>query len=113
MKINVLNITISRLCIPSFRKKNFPLGHPTIYIDDECNDVDMSNFIRLIKCSILPPKSLFFPILPMRIDGKLIFALCHTCAIQKQINCTHSDDKRMLTGTWTSVEIQKAVDSNV
>ena len=41
------------------KKNKSPLGHPTIYIEDECKDVDISNFIGLIKCTILLPKSVF------------------------------------------------------
>lgn len=47
--------------------------------------------------------------MPARVDRKLIFALCNTCCTEKQIQCKHSDEQQMLTGMWTSIEVQKAV----
>ena len=70
---------------------------------------------------ILPPRSLYHPVLPARIDEKLLFALCYTCAVQKNTKwsadadrvehlCTHSVEDRALTGVWATPEIQKAVE---
>ena len=52
---------------------------------------------------------MLFPILPVRIN-KLIFPLCGTCALHQQEKCQHSDDERSIFGTWTSVEVQKAIE---
>ena len=40
-----------------------------------------------------------------------MFVLCRMCAeTSHQGNCTHSSDDRSLTGTWVSVELQKAAE---
>ena len=51
-----------------------------------------------------------FPVLPVRLEGKLIFPLCFACAKEKQQACNHVETERYLCGTWTSVEINKAVE---
>ena len=97
---------------PSVQKKNiFPVGHPQIYIrKDECRKIDLKNVMVLVKCTVLPPRNLLFPVLPVRIEGKLIFPLWFACAKEKQQACNHVETERYLCGTWTSVEINKAVE---
>ena len=59
---------------------------------------------------MLPPPDLYLPLLPLKINGKLVFSLCRTCAeLQQTAKCRHSPNKRALSETWTSVEVQKAV----
>ncbi|KAL6419167.1 hypothetical protein ACFW04_014044 [Cataglyphis niger] len=75
----------------------FPIGHPDIYVD-ECSTLIGSapnyNFDRLeglIRCKILPPRDLF-PVLPYRVKGKLLFALCRSyCETFSQTSCTHEN----------------------
>ena len=69
------------------------------------------DFYGLIKCDVLPPSFLFYPVLPYRAQGKLMFPLCRTCAENLQETpCEHSEEERMLSGTWCSIEIQKVLD---
>ncbi len=83
------------------------VGHPKIITE---NFENINNYFGFIKCKILPPKQLYIPVLPLKMDKKLLFPLCAKCAVSKNINtCDHSDDERLLCGTWTSMEIQKAV----
>ncbi|EGT35888.1 hypothetical protein CAEBREN_04170 [Caenorhabditis brenneri] len=64
-----------------------------------------------ISCQILPPRQLELPLLPMKPSGKLVFALCWQCAkTSNQYNCTHSDEQRCFTGTFTTVEVTKALE---
>ena len=84
----------------------FPIGHPKVYHKEDIPD----NVQGLMKCKILPPAQLFHPVLPARVNGKLVFALCRTCAEEGcQENCTHTDEERAMTGTWVTLEIDKAV----
>ena len=77
-------------------------------------DQDVSNYFGLIKCTVLPPRSLFHPVLPYRTQGKLMFALCKTCADTcSQTPCTHSDTERAIQGTWCTVELMKAVEKRI
>jgi hypothetical protein len=84
----------------------FPVGHPKILTE---NFLSTDTYFGLIMCSVLPPKDLLFPVLPLRINNKLVFTLCNKCAELKCHFCNHSDDDRMLEGTWVTLEINEAV----
>ena len=69
----------------------------------------------LIKCKVVPPKGLYYPVLPQRIKvdsyEKLVFTLCKACAeTRNQNRCKHSHNKRSFIGTWTTDEINKALE---
>jgi G:T-mismatch repair DNA endonuclease (very short patch repair protein) len=88
----------------------YPIGHPRIETSNLSCQIDA--YEGLIKCKILPPKKLFHPVLPVRMDKRLFFPLCRTCAEQRPSHkkrCHHSDDERALTGTWVSDELKLAV----
>jgi len=86
--------------------KKYPLGHPEI-ITKTFKSIE--KYEGLVKCTILPPKNLFHPILPYRTD-KLTFPLCRTCADEMiQEECHHCDAERQLTGTWVTLEVQEAL----
>ena len=86
----------------------YPVGHPEIITDNF--DSDINNYFGLIKCKILPPRKLFLPVLPTKINNKLVFALCRSCAQDQMKECSHDDDERTLNGTWVLNEVQKAVE---
>ena len=70
---------------PSVQKGfSFPIGHPSILVGNECDEVNFNWFCRLMKCDILPPKNLYFPVLPCKFNGKLIFTLCRSCVFNTQ-----------------------------
>ena len=72
--------------------------------------MDVNKFEGLVKCKVLPPRGLHIPLLPSRINKKLMFVLCRKCAeTENQSICNHSVGDRYLSGTWVSVELQKAV----
>lgn len=87
----------------------FPIGHPDIFVGVECAeligsapDFDLSRVEGLVRCRVLPPRDLFHPVLPYRLGGKLLFALCRTCCeIFSRAVCTHDDpSEREFEGTW-------------
>nr|DAC81407.1 TPA_asm: PolB-C [Rhodactis coral adintovirus] len=87
----------------------YPIGHPEILTSEALGNRTADEFYGLIKCDILPPSFLFHPVLPYRAQGKLMFPLCRTCAENlQQTPCEHTDEERMLSGTWCSIEIEKA-----
>ena len=50
------------------------------------------------------------PLLPSHINKKFMFVLCRKCAeTENKSICNHSVGDRSLSGTWVSVEFQKAV----
>ena len=106
-KINYVDFTS---LYPSVQKDfSFPIGHPSILISKECDEVDFDQFCGLIKCDILPLKNLYFPVLPCKFNGKLFFTLCRSC-VHLNADCHHSDEERTLTGVWCSPEIKKALE---
>ena len=53
----------------------YPAGHPEI-ITSNFGDYAPGKYFGLVKCSVLPPRRLYFPLLPARINKKLVFTLC-------------------------------------
>ena len=94
-------------------KKEFPVGHPSIHVGDfEPLETVHLRFKGLYKCTVLPPDHLYIPVLPLRTASKkLMFPLCNACAVaEQQEPCEHSDKEREMSGTWTHVELLKAVE---
>lgn len=88
-----------------------PINIPKLYIDDDCKNVDLNTFNGLVKAFVLPPKRLFHPVLPVKINGKLMYPLCYACA--KSYNnevCRHKDEKRGWVGTFVADEFRIAVE---
>ncbi|KAL6416990.1 hypothetical protein ACFW04_013047 [Cataglyphis niger] len=85
----------------------FPIGHPDIYVGDECSaligkapNYNFNTLEGLIRCRVLAPRNLFHPVLPYRVKGKLLFALCRSCCETfSQTACTHDNaDERWYLG---------------
>ena len=90
--------------------KKFPVGHPVV-IQPSHPVYDITPYFGFIRCKVLPPKQLYIPVLPFKNDGKLYFPLCRLCCIEKnQDSCDHTDEQRCLEGTFTTVELMKAVE---
>ena len=95
---------------------DYPICHPEFI--DQPRTTDISRYYGLIKCKILPPYELYHPVLPWRYESKLLFPLCRTCAqqnikqalLERSDKCPHSAEERCLTGTWTTLELQKAIE---
>ena len=93
----------------------YPIGHPSIITNPRNQDI--KDYFGLATVDILPPAGLFHPVLPVRSGNKLTFPLCRTCVKEEQMNpmlsrsstCCHTIEERTLRGTWTTPEIQKAV----
>jgi len=64
-----------------------------------------------VEVRILPPRGLYPCVLPCIYNGKMKYTSCNTCAdLEYESKCTHSDEKRMLEGTWCTPEILKAIE---
>lgn len=75
----------------------FPIGHPKVYVGSDCDEICPNNNLDrvegLVKCTILPPRDLLHPVLPIRSDKKLVFSLCRLCCHSKmQTDCPHDKD---------------------
>ncbi len=89
--------------------KCFPIGHPQIIFKDFDN---LENDFGLIKATMLPPRKLLHPVLPLRVKKYFTFPLCRLCAEQQNqtLPCMHADEERAITGCWVSIEVLKAIE---
>ena len=89
----------------------FPIGHPVIHVGDTCKNIEACLRMEgLMKCTIVPPRYMYHPVLPFRCNKKLLICLCSTCVFEQNVceECTHVTE-RAITGTWVIPEIQFAV----
>ena len=88
--------------------KLFPVGHPTILFQNL--GTSLEPYFGFIQCKIKPPRQLMIPVLPVRVNGKLLFPLCLKCASEHHCGyCVHSDEVRCFSGTWFSEELKLAI----
>lgn len=100
--------------------ETYPVGLPADLFGERLNDVRVENgcFMKgekaiygLVQATLVPPDSLFLPVLPFHSSGKLKFGLCRTCVEEmRQDLCRHSDEERSICDVWTSVEILYAIE---
>ena len=78
---------------------------------EDCNGIHVKlKYFGLIKAKILPPYGLLLPILLIKINNKLMFPLCCTCAINEtQQSCKCPDKDRVLINMWCTPEINLAI----
>ena len=113
-KIHYIDVTslypwVNKTCV-------YPKGHPRFI--SQPGHTDISLYFGLIQCKVLPPRALYHPVLPYRHEDKLTFPLCATCVQdempkrpwQRTAQCNHTDEQRVLTGTWCTRELHKAVE---
>ena len=113
---------------PSVMKyKKYPIGHPVriinkfkgittekcagkcIYSNCEGEHLKLQYF-GIIKAKFIPPENLYHPVLPIRINGKLMFPLCYKCAEKEhQGPCECSMSDRAFTGTYCTPEVEVAL----
>ena len=87
--------------------KQFPIGHPRIITENFNYEIDA--YFGLMKCKLIPPKNLYIPVIPARINNKLVFPLCNKCALEYTSNCNHTDNERAIIGEWVTLEIYQAL----
>ena len=87
----------------------FPVGHPTIITENFKPISDTEHpYFGIVKCSVVPPRGLFHPVLPMKGNGKLLFTLCSKCALEEsKETCAHGDETRAISGAWCTPELYK------
>ena len=69
----------------------------------------IDTYFGIAKVRISPPHNLLIPVLPLRINGKLVFTLCKTCAAaESQEMCKCSDKERGWIATYATPEIIEA-----
>lgn len=89
----------------------FPVGHPQV-IRDNIDIGNLTTYFGLVSCKVRPPPAMTFPILPLRINKRMVYPLCITCAQDNhQDYCPHSDEERDLSGTWFTPELFCALEN--
>ncbi|CAH0562743.1 unnamed protein product [Brassicogethes aeneus] len=94
--------------------KKYPIGRPQTHVGDEaCRKLPMDTVEGIIKCSVLPPRNLYHPVLPYKCNNKLMFPLCKACVESLyQGKCLHTEEERKFTGTFVADELRKAISLN-
>lgn len=87
----------------------YPRGHPRVYRGPECLQLDFDNIYGIVKLRILPPQKLYHPVLPIRVDSRLILGNCMACMTLGSPVCNHSERERSIIGTWVISEVHLAV----
>jgi len=65
----------------------------------------------IIKCKVLPPRKLYYPVIPYKSNSKLLLPLCSACAsTMNKGSCTQSDEERCIIGTWIVDKVRKVVE---
>lgn len=92
---------------------NYSAEYPNLHHEVLLKPESIDGIFGIIKCRVLPPKGLFHPVLPIRLDNgkysKLVCLLCKKCGDTNQRVCTHNDEERSFIGCWTHLELNKAV----
>jgi G:T-mismatch repair DNA endonuclease (very short patch repair protein) len=100
----------------------YPIKHPKVLVFDDSKIVHWTKsgdnpYEGLLKVLVVPPQHLRIPVLPMRVDQRLLFALCRTCATMypsgayiSDYHCTHQPHDRQFVATCTHMELNAALD---
>ena len=95
------------------KNRQFPVGHQTIYSQENIGKDNIRQYCGLIKCKVLPLTNLYHPVLPQKCRQKLMFPLCRSCAekTDPHMRCTHLQaEDRSFTGTWVTIKLFAALD---
>ena len=58
--------------------KTYPIQHPRVYLNPRNQDINA--YFGVAKCRVHASRNLYHPVLPVRVNGKLLFPLCVKCA---------------------------------
>ena len=94
----------------------YPIGHPHIIVNPVNQNIQ--DYFGIAKVNVLAPEKLLHPVLPVKQNEKLLFPLCIKCAedqaeqpwFERTNLCPHSDKELMMTGSWCTPELLKAVE---
>ncbi|KAL3115476.1 hypothetical protein niasHT_016600 [Heterodera trifolii] len=101
----------------------YPIGVPTI-VRPSAEEMIVNwtkpehlSYRGLYRVRVIPPRGLRIPVLPMKIDERLLFSCCHRCAalFRKSVTrcahkCVHTEQQRAFTGNFTHIELEKALE---
>lgn len=93
-----------------------PVGQPSIRMFPKLSVLEGPEQVGIIKCKVLPPPTLYAPFLGHKVPSimasgsyEILYGLCKVCMEERICrSCTHTDEERAFTGTWTLREIYYA-----
>ncbi|KAL3084392.1 hypothetical protein niasHS_008166 [Heterodera schachtii] len=101
----------------------YPVGIPTIIrpmADEMCVNwtrPEQLPYRGILRVRVVPPRGLRVPVLPVKIDERLLFCCCHHCATmfrkkstRRPHKCSHTDAQRSFTGSYTHIELERALE---
>ena len=92
-----------------------PIGHAQIIVNPESQNIH--DYFGIAKVDVLAPEKLLHPVLPVKLNAKLMFPLCVKC-VEDQLErpwhertnlCKHTEEERVIKGTWSTPKLEKAV----
>ena len=94
-----------------FANYPMPIYNPEPILEFSEEDLITVPYRGLIKCTILPNRSLKLPVLGINIRGGLYYGNCLTCIKEANQNeCDHENiSDRAISGTWTTEEVKLAI----
>ena len=94
----------------------YRVGHPQIIVNPESKNI--RDYFGIALVDVIAPEKLLHSVLPVKLNGKLMFLLFVKC-VEEQLErqwhertnlCPHSDEQRTMTETWCTPQLQKAVE---
>jgi hypothetical protein len=65
----------------------FPIGHTKVLVIETCRVIQAMLYKEgLMKCTVLPPKRIYHPVLLFHCNTKLLFCLCKACVLECNIS---------------------------
>lgn len=102
---------------------SYPIGLPKIIYPEHDQIIvnwsqpEQLQYRGLYRVRVIPPRALRIPILPLKVDERLLFCCCHRCAAQFRKmgtrcdhRCSHTDEQRAYTGTYTHIELERSLE---
>lgn len=90
---------IISLCVFFSGDPEFPVGHPDIVYGPDLKTENIHDMWGILHVRVLPPKRLHAPVLPRKMNDKLMFVLCRTCGEKMSTEpCTCADRDRAWDG---------------
>ncbi|KAL3076772.1 hypothetical protein niasHS_011509 [Heterodera schachtii] len=103
---------------------DYPVGIPSIIYPTGAEMIvnwtrpEQLQFRGIYRVRVIPPRGLRIPVLPLKIDDRLLFCCCHRCASTfRKANtrlihkCKHTDEQRAFVGNYTHIELARALES--
>ena len=87
-----------------------PIEHPEIVTE---GFTDIQQYEGIIKCKILPPRGLCIPVLPVKMNNKLLFILGRTCSENHQQTPCQQRRRKIIHGNMGDGRIEESIGERI